>query len=542
MRAFLLASVMLLATPALAQAPAAPAAAHAAPAPAPAAAEAPTASPVQAKAKLSNDHPVFGETIQLVVTLTYPSSYRVFFPAKPNLRPFAVDPRNSGTSERKESGGTVTETYSIPLIVMRSGLLKTPPIEIPYHALTAGGGAGESGTVTLPPQKAVVRSQFASESDVAPAPLPAPLPLIEENTPLEVALFVFAMMLVAAVMTALGLRIYKNRAARNQPKPAVPPHVVAFGRLEELLRSGRLAEDQPRLVLGELSEIMREYLGTRYHFPALDMTSTELLARLQGLDLRGVMIDEFRAFADESDLVKFAGVPATEDELTQQHGFVRSVVSRTMQTAEEMERIRAAEIARLARMRRLRIQVMAPAPLRLRAFAIDALLGALAVTLIAWLGIRTSRQGLFDAAFALGFVWLAVRDALGGASPGKAMVGLQIAAFESEAAAPVHAGWQGPNADLESLAETARMAPWLSRLQRNLLMLVPGGGLVAEALTAFYLPEQRRLGDQWAETRVIDGRHGLRKGKATWTWAIVLLLLTILLGLLPWLVLGGRPA
>ena len=538
MKAFLLLISLLVSATAAAQDPAQ----GPAPAPAPAPVRDPAPDPVQVKAKLSNDHPTFGDTIQLQVTLTYPNTYRVFFPAKPNLRPFAVDPRSPGTSDRKENAGTVTETYAIPLIVMRSGLLKTPPIEVPYHAVTASGGAGESGSVTVAPLRAVVRSQFASETDAKPSALPTPLPLVEENTPLEVGLFVFAMMLVAAVLTFVGLRIYKNRVARAQPKAAVPPHVVAFGRLEDLLRSGRLQEATPRLVIGELSEILREYLGGRYRFAALDMTSTELLAHLQGVDLRGVMLDEFKAFAGESDLVKFAGVPASEEEREQQHHFVRSVVERTMQTAEELDRIRAAEIARLARQRRLRIQVMAPAPLRLRAFAIDAVLGALVVALIAWLGIRTNRQGLFDAAFVLGLVWLALRDALGGASPGKALVGLQIAAFDNDAVHPATAAWQGPNADLESTADTARMAPWLSRLQRNLLFLVPGGGLVAEALTAYYLPEQRRLGDQWAATRVIDGRHGLRKGKPTWTAAALLLAIALVLVLLPWLAMGGRPA
>jgi len=542
MKAFALPLLLLLAAPAFGlDSAAAPVPAAAAAAAVPATADTAPAL-VQVKAKLSNDHPTFGETIQLQVTLTYPSSLRVFFPAKPNLRPFAIDPRNPGTSERKESAATITEIYSIPLIVMRPGLLKTPPIEVPYHAVTAGGGAGESGTVTVAPLKAVVRSQFASETDVKPAPLPQPLPLIEENTPLEVGLFVFAMMLVAAILTFVGLRIYKNRVARAQPKAAVPPHIVAFGRLEDLLRSGRLQEAPPRLVIGELSEILREYLGSRYRFAALDMTSTELLAHLQNVDLRGVLLDEFRAFASESDLVKFAGVPASEEARAQQHHFVRSIVERTMQTAQELDRIRAAEIARLARQRRLRIQVMAPAPLRLRAFAIDAVLGALAVALIAWLGVRTNRQGLFDAAFILGLVWLALRDAVGGASPGKSLVGLQIAAFDSETAASPHTTWQGANADLEGLTETARMAPWLARLQRNLLFLIPGGGLVAEALTAYYLPEQRRLGDQWAATRVIDGRHGLRQGKPTWTAAVLLLIAALALVLLPWLAMGGRPA
>ena len=247
-------------------------------------------------------------------------------------------------------------------------------------------------------------------------------------------------------------------------------------------RSGRLATGEPRLIIGELSGILREYLGARYRILALDMTSTELLAALAHVDLRQVTLDEMKQFADESDLLKFAGVAGTPEELAQLHAFVRSVVERTMQTREELERLRSAEIARLARQKRLRIQVMAPAPLRLRAFVVDALLGAIGVALAAWLAIDTQRQGLFDAAFALGVVWLAVRDWAGGGSPGKALVGLQIAAFDGDNARAPTPGDRLPTGDedLESDAGTARMAAWTARLQRNLLMLIPGGGVVAE--------------------------------------------------------------
>jgi hypothetical protein len=503
-----------------------------------------TAAPVTATVKISNATPTFGDTIRLEVDLSYPSDYRVFFPTKPNLKPFATLPQDAGTSERVEQGGRIVEKYRIPLLVVRNGVLRTPAIEVPYHAVTASGGAGESGSVTLPPQRVVVRSQFAAETEVKPAALPDPRPLIEENTPLQVALLVLGMMAVAAVLTLVGVRMYKARVARLQPKPQIPPHVLALGRLEELQRSGRLASEAPRLVIGELSEILREYLGGRYRLLALDMTSTELLNALAYVDLRQVALDEMRRFADDSDLMKFAGLAASPDEIADMAAFVRSVVERTMQTAEELDRIRAAEIARLARQKRLRIQVMAPPSLRLRAFALDVMVGAVAVALVAWLAIDTGRQSLFDAAFVLGLVWLALRDSLGGGSPGKALVGLQIASFDDALPTrPQPATGLPPGLDdeLESIVGTTRMASWTARLQRNLLMLLPGGGLVAEALTTLWLPEQRRLGDQWAGTRVIDGRHGLRSGKPSWLPAVLLLVVALVLVVAPWVLGGGRP-
>lgn len=504
--------------------------------------EAPTTAqaPVQVSAKLSTTTPTFGDTVELLVTLKYPNSFRVFFPQHPNLRPLLADPARPGKSEHQESGGQVTDTIHVPLLVVRSGLLRTPAIEVPYHAVTAGGGAGESGTVTVPSQKLVVKSQFANDNEVKPSPLPLPRPLVEENVPLEIALFVLAMMLISGGLTALGLKVYKNRAALLRPKATVPPHVTALSRLRELEHSGRLTSEPARLILAELSEILREYLGGRFRFYALDMTTTELLERVKNLDLRGVTQEELRMFTETSDLVKFAGLPASAEELSELYAFVQKVVDRTMQTPDELERIRALETARLAQQKKLRLQVMAPPPLRVRAFAADLLAGSLVTCVLALLAIRTGRQGLFDASYALWFVWLAVRDTLGGSSPGKALTGLEIAAFEVESA-DTRRGWHDETLPNEDNALIAKMASFGARLQRNLLLALPGAGFVAEMWTALALPEQRRFGDQWAGTRVIDGRHGQRKGKPAWWPAVVLTLLAIFLFFAP-LVLGGRPA
>ncbi len=505
-------------------------------------AESPTsaaASAVHAEAKLSNTSPTFGDQIELTATLRYPSNYRVFFPAKPNLRPLLADPANPGKSERQESGGQVTETFHVPLLIVRAGLLRTPVIEVPFHVVTAGGGAGESGSVTIPSMKIVVKSQFANDNNVTPSPLPAPRPLIEENVPLEVALFVLAMMLLSGGLTALGLRVYKNRTALLRPKATVPPHIVAIGRLTDLERSGRLANETPRVVVAELSEILREYLGGRYRFYALDMTSTELLERVKALDLKQLRVEDLQRFADTSDLVKFAGLPATPEELAELHLFVQDAVQKTMQTVEELDRLRAAETARLARQKKLRLQVMAPTPLRVRALAIDLFGGSLATAALGLLAIRTGRQGLFDAAYALWFVWLALRDAVGGSSPGKVLTGLEIAAFEVESNDGRRAWNDDAPPDDDSIL-IAKMAGWGAKLKRNLLLALPGAGFVAEIWTAIALPEQRRFGDQWAGTRVIDARHGLRKGKPAWWPAAVLVVLAAILLFAP-LVLGGRP-
>lgn len=497
-------------------------------------------APVKVSAKLSKPNPTFGDRIEVIVTLNYPKDVRAFFPRKPDLKPLLTLPDDPGTAVRREEKGATVEVLRIPVLIVKSGLLRTPTVEVPWHRVTASGGAGESGTVELPGLRIVVRSQFADATDVKTAALPKPMPLVEENVPLEIGLLVLLMMVVAGLLTALGLRIYRNRAQRAEPKPEIPPHVVALGRIAALRGSERLEEHEPRLVLGEISTILREYIGRRFRIAALDMTSTELLEALDGKDLRGIGLNEFQDFTSIGDLVKFAKQPATPDFLSKQLGWIERVVNRTMQSPEEVERLRQQQLARLARQKRLRIQVMAPAQLRLLAFGLDFFIGAGLTLCAAWLAIDTAQRGLFDASYGLFLIWLVARDLLGDASPGKALVGLRIAEWDPNAEVDPDAVLREDTA-AQRLSRQAIVASFGARIQRNLLMLLPGAGLVAEALTCWYLPEMRRLGDQWAETRVIDGRYGLRKVQTGWGPGAVACVAAVVMLLLPLLVLGGRP-
>lgn len=504
----------------------------------------PAATPITVKASVEPAQPKFGDRIELVVELRYGPDIRAFFPAKPALAPLLALPGDPGRSERREEEGPegkiIVETLRVPAMVARSGLLRTRPIEIPWHRVVQGGGAGESGTVKVPSMQLEVESGLAGEIAPTLAPLPAPMPLVEDNIPLQIGLLILGMLVLGGVLTMLVLRLLRDRLRVREPEPQIPPHVLAFERLDALAGSERIEAEEPRLIYGELSEILRGYLEGRYRIPALDMTSTELIDALSGKRLVGVTLAEFQDFTAEGDLVKFARQAATPERLRDQLGWIRQVVQRTMQTAEELERQRAQQIAKLARQRKLRIQVMAPLELRVVAFAFDALLGGIATGLLAWLAIDTGQRGLFDAAYLLFLLWMAGRDLLGEGSPGKSVFGLRIAEWAPEAEVDPDAALHDERAAREASRE-AQSATAGQRLLRNAALLLPGAGLILEIVTLLQLPELRRFGDQAAKTRVIDGRYGLRTPRPTWLPTLLMSLLAITALVLP-LLLGGRPS
>ena len=504
-----------------------------------------TQSPVTVEARVEPARPAFGTQVELIITLRYPANVRTFFPGKPSLAPLLAIPGDPGKSERTEEPGTaggvatVVEILRIPALVARTGLLRTPKIEVPWHLVTSGGGAGDSGTATAPSQQIEVQSAFGDDLAPTMAALPPAIPLVEDNTPLRIFLLILAMMALGGLLTVIGLRVLRDRLHRREPEPVIPPHIRALERIAALARSGRIEQEEPRLIYGEMSEILRAYLAGRYRFAALDMTSTELLDALQHKPLAGVGHAEFEAFTEEGDLVKFARQHASFEVLQARLDWMRRVVERTMQSSEDLERERAQQIAKLARQRKLRVQVMAPAQLRVSAFAIDAAIGAAMTLLLSWLAIDTAQRGLFDAAYGLMLLWMAARDLLGEGSPGKAILGLRIADWDPDAEVDPDSVLHDDRAARMASYE-AQLASAGQRLMRNALLILPGAGVITEAITLWKLPELRRLGDQIARTRVIDGRYGLRRRRPTWAPAISLGIIALLFLVLP-LLLGGRP-
>src|SRR5262249_11584790 len=110
-------------------------------------------------------------------------------------------------------------------------------------------------------------------------------------------------------------RTLARRAAEAAPPPPPrPAHEVALARLDGLRAEQLIEREQWKPFHLAVSEIIREYLGSRFGFDALEMTTTELL---DALIARGCSAPDRTMITDWSsacDLVKFAKYLPTHDE------------------------------------------------------------------------------------------------------------------------------------------------------------------------------------------------------------------------------------
>ncbi len=137
-------------------------------------------------------------------------------------------------------------------------------------------------------------------------------------------------------VVALGLAIAaylwwkKRRRDRGEvPEyvpPPIPPDVLAMRRLEELRIKKLWQDGKPKEYHSELTDILKEYLGSSYDFNAPEMTTEELVAVRGKWAREEELFSQMRRILTVADFVKFAKFNAQphdhEKSLEMAFGFV----------------------------------------------------------------------------------------------------------------------------------------------------------------------------------------------------------------------------
>ncbi len=115
----------------------------------------------------------------------------------------------------------------------------------------------------------------------------------------DVALLVCLVVLLIALVTGKPLM----RIVRRKPKE--PAHQVALREIGRIKEERVWAQENSKAYYTQLTDTLRTYIQDRYGFNAMDMTSSEIVARLMQEDNK-TDLDELRNLFQTADLVKFA--------------------------------------------------------------------------------------------------------------------------------------------------------------------------------------------------------------------------------------------
>jgi len=291
-----------------------------------------------------------GDPIRVTLVLTHRKGVSVTLPLQLQLGDFSELSRKekvtttgpkrsegsgsspSGSSQSRSSpsgkldGERIEHTYTLRVAAYKLGELTLPPIEI-----TALGPGGELYTMHTEPIPIRIGSVMPNEPNPKLKGMEPPVRVFQRTWWLLYALGGLALVLVAVVVTLVIQRRLQRRAAiAAPPPPPTPPHVVALLRLDGLEVEQMIEAERFKELYLELSEIVREYIGGRWQFDALEMTTAEIAAALAARSVSPEVQQRLQRYFNDCDLVKFAKFqPDTE---TAQHAVneARAIVKDTM--------------------------------------------------------------------------------------------------------------------------------------------------------------------------------------------------------------------
>lgn len=164
---------------------------------------------------------------------------------------------------------------------------------------------------------------------------PVPMTDIHDIKPLEIPVadgsLLFYILGAVFILAAIGAAIYfwkKFRNRRHVPaETPIPAHEAALRSLDAL--EGVEAMDGKAFYFS-LSNILRTYIEARYGINALEMTTEELLPKIDFPGLRREIHQELKELLRSTDPVKFAGVPAAVSRMQRDLAFVRNFIKQAI--------------------------------------------------------------------------------------------------------------------------------------------------------------------------------------------------------------------
>jgi len=253
-----------------------------------------------------------GDRITLHIGLHYPAGTRFNLPTiDRQLGKFEVVDQRLREPVKKHQ--MYSQDWQIVLTIFDTGR-----VEIPALTLQARKATDTTAILTFQtiPQTINVYSVLAPGNteikDIKP-----PFPL-SRRVPWGAVLFI---LLIAGICGG-GYWYYKRWRQRNLP-PLIDetyleaPHTVALQKLDALKTLDRSTSEAIRQQCFKISEILREYLERRYFIRALELSTAEILAAFQVVDIIPAAAQAFGQEFMELDLIKFANQPPAVSRLSE---------------------------------------------------------------------------------------------------------------------------------------------------------------------------------------------------------------------------------
>lgn len=192
---------------------------------------------------------------------------------------------------------TITRNYTITCF-------DSALIFIPFIPVTVDGEYYQSNRLALAFMSYDIPEENAKQIFGPKENMKTPVKFYEVKG-LILYLLLMAISILAAVYLLFRYRDDKPIIRRIKIEPKIPAHIRAISEIEDLRQSGGPHSEDAKAYYTSLTDILREYINDRFGFNATEMTSYEILERLEE-NRDKESLNELRDLLSTSDMVKFA--------------------------------------------------------------------------------------------------------------------------------------------------------------------------------------------------------------------------------------------
>jgi hypothetical protein len=271
-----------------------------------------------------------GDPINLTITAIGRRGIAVNLPSTIALDPFSVLDRKE--TEQDLGDGKMRRDFTLSVAGYEPGEVEIPGVEVTYL-----GRAGEVRTAKTSPTPIKIASVIANEPEPALKEIAPPVRVWQPDLLLVYIAGGLAAAIVGALLTWLVVRRLRGRALLRPGPPPRPAHEIALERLDRLGTYGFLENADNRPFYFAVSEVIREYLGARFGFDSLELTTDELMAELRRSASRELVLGEIEGWLSGCDLVKFAKISPSASESRGTLETAILIVSSTRPRAETVD-------------------------------------------------------------------------------------------------------------------------------------------------------------------------------------------------------------
>ncbi|MEE9441488.1 MAG: hypothetical protein V3V99_02320 [candidate division Zixibacteria bacterium] len=268
---------------------------------------------IEITASVDKQTAFIGDLIEYTISVAYDSTIVLTPPAVgANLGQFDVKDYKAGEEEKLEDG-RLRQTLWFSMRTFTTGEYIIPPLPIEYMMPDSTKRVLSSDPIKINIKS--VLGEGAQTDTLRLVDIRGQVSIPGDNTVLIWSIF-GAVIFVSGGIFALWWFKWRKREEEEYIDPR-PAWEIAFADLAELKDKNLPEKGELKLFYIELTEIIRRFVGKKFEFDAIDLTTSEIKEKLNELSVDENYTKEFTEFLEQADLIKFAKfIPPTEQPVT----------------------------------------------------------------------------------------------------------------------------------------------------------------------------------------------------------------------------------